>query len=118
MEIRFLGEQGSEFYIVETGYLDIFVNKGSDGIGNKVGMQLGPESSFGELALMYNTPRAASIKANTECILWTIQRAVYRSVLIHYKFLRSQMYIELIKNVEVMGKRLGSTLSPSKQVYV
>lgn len=30
--------------------------------------------AFGELALMYNSPRAASIKADSECILFSLDR--------------------------------------------
>ena len=110
---RFLIQLGDYFFIVETGYLDIYVNKKSaDSIGTKVGMQQGPEASFGELALMYDTPRAASIVAATESVLWRISRNEYKSIIIHSKFLRNKMYIELIQNVEVTGKRLGSYLTP------
>lgn len=36
--------------------------------------------SFGELALMYNTPRAASIRAKTNCILWAMDRTTFQKV--------------------------------------
>ena len=107
---------GDYFFIVETGYLDIYVNKKSaDGIGVKVGTQQGPEASFGELALMYNAPRAASIKAVTSCVLWRISRGDYKRIIIHSKFMRNKLYIELIQNVEVTGKRLGNYLTPGER---
>ena len=37
-------------------------------------------SSFGELALLYSAPRAATVKAVTACQLWVMDRAVYVSV--------------------------------------
>jgi hypothetical protein len=56
------GESGDLFYVVESGALDIFVKTAAG--ESKVGTQLGPGHSFGELALMYNTPRAATVVAS------------------------------------------------------
>ncbi|GAX72498.1 cAMP-dependent protein kinase regulatory subunit [Saccharomyces cerevisiae] len=50
------GDQGDYFYVVEKGTVDFYVND------NKVNSS-GPGSSFGELALMYNSPRAATVVA-------------------------------------------------------
>lgn len=37
--------------------------------------------SFGELALIYGTPRAASVVAKTDVKLWGIDRDSYRRIL-------------------------------------
>jgi CRP-like cAMP-binding protein len=37
--------------------------------------------SFGELALMYSTPRAATIVAETNGQLWALHRNVFRKIL-------------------------------------
>ena len=34
-------------------------------------------SGFGELALLYSAPRAATVQATTDCKLWVMHRAVY-----------------------------------------
>jgi len=47
------GDEGDNFYVVDEGVFDIFVN------GVKV-VEVGPGGSFGELALMYNTKRFSS----------------------------------------------------------
>jgi len=49
------GEQGDAFYVVETGQYDIYVaRKDGNGLGTpKKVLEVGPGSSFGELALMY-----------------------------------------------------------------
>lgn len=107
------GESGDHFYVVERGTLDIYV-KGKDGEQNKVGSTLRPGSCFGELALMYNTPRAASIKSSAECVLWEIDRNSYRGILVYYKFLRNKQYMEFLRNVEIMGRSLGSMMNDSK----
>lgn len=107
------GESGDHFYVVQSGTLDIFV-KGKDGEQSKVGNQLRPGSCFGELALMYNTPRAASIKSSSECVLWEIDRNSYRGILVYYKYLRNKQYMEFLRNVEIMGRSLGSMMNESK----
>lgn len=104
------GEPGDHFYVVQTGTLDIFV-RGKNGEQAKVGTTLGPGSCFGELALMYNTPRAASIKSTSDCVLWEIDRTSYRGILVYYKYLRNKQYMEFLRNVEIMEKKLGNILS-------
>lgn len=55
------------FLIISRGVYDIFVQK--DGVSVCVG-KYNNKGSFGELALMYNTPRAATIIATEEGALW------------------------------------------------
>lgn len=42
---------------------------------------IGKGGSFGELALIYGTPRAATVRAKTDLKLWGIDRDSYRRVL-------------------------------------
>lgn len=109
------GESGDHFYVVQSGSLEIYV-KGANGKENKVGSLLGPGSCFGELALMYNTPRAASIKSIADCVLWEIDRSTYRGILVYHKYLRNKQYMEFLRNVEIMDKKLGSIMSESKLI--
>lgn len=37
-------------------------------------------SGFGELALLYSAPRAATVKAITACKLWVMERNIYNTV--------------------------------------
>lgn len=53
--------------IISRGVYDIFVQK--DDVNVCVG-KYNNKGSFGELALMYNTPRAATIIATQEGALW------------------------------------------------
>uniref|UniRef100_A0A8D0FBM8 cAMP-dependent protein kinase type II-alpha regulatory subunit n=1 Tax=Strix occidentalis caurina TaxID=311401 RepID=A0A8D0FBM8_STROC len=61
------GDDGDNFYVIERGLYDIVVAK--DNQSRCVG-RYDNHGSFGELALMYNTPRAATIVATTEGALW------------------------------------------------
>lgn len=55
--------------VISRGVYDIFVEK--DGVSVCVG-KYDNKGSFGELALMYNTPRAATIVATQEGALWAL----------------------------------------------
>ena len=39
-----------------------------------------PGEGFGELALLYNAPRAATITAETEAIVWKLDRDVFNHI--------------------------------------
>ena len=54
-------------YTSNRGTFDIYVK--CDGVGRCVG-NYDNRGSFGELALMYNTPRAATITATSPGALW------------------------------------------------
>ncbi|KAG5180035.1 putative cGMP-dependent protein kinase [Tribonema minus] len=73
-EIIRQGDRGSEFYVLEQGAAMILVD------GSEVG-EYGPSSSFGELALMYNCERAATVKATSACTAWTMQLQAFRRLL-------------------------------------
>ena len=59
------------------GTVDIFVNE------TKV-VSLSEGSGFGELALIYGTPRAATVLAATDVKLWGIDRSVSQVILGHF----------------------------------
>lgn len=106
------GDSGEKFFVVEEGSLEIYV-KNTSGDAQKVGNVLSAGSSFGELALMYNTPRAASIKASSNCKLWAIDRDTYRNVVLYHKTIRNKQYMEFLRKVEIKGKQLGAIMSES-----
>lgn len=68
------GEEGDFFYIIDQGEVEVYVN-------NKCVTAISDGGSFGELALIYGTPRAATIKAKSECKLWAIDRKVTKDFL-------------------------------------
>lgn len=73
------GDDGESYYIVKEGTCDVIVNK--SGQGMTVVGELGPDASFGELALMYNSPRAATIRAKTDVTMWGIDRTSFQKLL-------------------------------------
>lgn len=94
------GAVGDYFYIVESGDLDCFIN------GKKV-TSYGPGGSFGELALMYNAPRAASIVAVTDCTLYALDRVTFRSILMENTARKRRMYERFLEEVPIFKSLEG-----------
>ncbi|CAR21165.1 cAMP-dependent protein kinase regulatory subunit [Lachancea thermotolerans] len=94
-EIIKQGDEGDYFYIVEKGTVDFYV-------GNEKVNTSGPGSSFGELALMYNSPRAATVVANTDCVLWALDRLTFRRILLGGSFKKRILYDEFLKSMPVL----------------
>lgn len=96
-EIIRQGDEGDFFYIIESGTVDFYVN------GSKVNSS-GEGSSFGELALMYNSPRAATATAASDVVTcWALDRLTFRRILLEGTFNRRIMYEDFLKDVKVLS---------------
>ncbi|PNW77593.1 hypothetical protein CHLRE_10g443550v5 [Chlamydomonas reinhardtii] len=75
-------EPGDFFYVVEGGQYDVFVQAGLDPplLVHTYSSASGQPASFGELALLYNKPRAATVMARTDGCLYRLHRSAFRSV--------------------------------------
>jgi len=91
------GDEGDNFYIIDTGDVEVYVN------GEKV-VTIGEGGSFGELALIYGTPRAATVKAatTTDVKLWGIDRDSYRRILMGSTIRKRKMYEEFLSKVDIL----------------
>lgn len=70
----YIFKQGSKslwFFIIEKGLMHVIVD-------GKTKKQLRVGDGFGEIALLYKTPRAFSVKACETCCLWGIDRNTFR----------------------------------------
>uniref|UniRef100_A0A3P9JP13 cAMP-dependent protein kinase type I-alpha regulatory subunit n=1 Tax=Oryzias latipes TaxID=8090 RepID=A0A3P9JP13_ORYLA len=63
---------------------------------------IGEGGSFGELALIYGTPRAATVKAKTNVKLWGIDRDSYRRILMGSTLRKRKMYEEFLRKVSIL----------------
>ncbi|CAL3967250.1 hypothetical protein PZA11_003610 [Diplocarpon coronariae] len=103
------GDQGDFFYVVEKGSFDVYVNPngafqpGTDGLGTKVAT-IESGGSFGELALMYNSPRAATvISAESSSNLWALDRITFRRILMDSTFQRRRLYESFLEEVPILS---------------
>jgi cAMP-dependent protein kinase regulator len=94
------GDDGDYFYIIEKGQFDCL--KLIDGEQKKV-FQYEDKGSFGELALMYNAPRAATIVSTSPGSLWAMDRQTFRKIVVKATAKKRRMYEEFLKNVEVLS---------------
>uniref|UniRef100_H2Z425 Cyclic nucleotide-binding domain-containing protein n=1 Tax=Ciona savignyi TaxID=51511 RepID=H2Z425_CIOSA len=89
------GDDGDNFYVMDLGEVDILIN-------NKYITTLGDGASFGELALIYGTPRAADVRAKTDLKLWAIDRDSYRRILMGSTLKKRKMYDEFLSKVSIL----------------
>ncbi|CAJ0884509.1 15693_t:CDS:2 [Entrophospora sp. SA101] len=96
-EIIKQGGIGDFFYVVETGSFDVYVSK--NGAPAEKVMDYGPGGSFGELALMYNVPRAATVVATSDSVLWALDRVTFHRILMENTSRKRQMYESFLEEV-------------------
>ncbi|RCH95831.1 hypothetical protein CU097_003631 [Rhizopus azygosporus] len=93
------GAVGDYFYIVDSGTFDCFITK--DGKTDKV-TSYETGGSFGELALMYNAPRAATIVATSDAKVWALDRVTFRTILMENTSLKRKMYESFLAEVPLL----------------
>ncbi len=84
------GEEGNELYVVEEGTLacfKLFVSKNLSDLNSQTGEDVAkylrdynPGDAFGELALLYGAPRAATIVSKTPSHLWALDRSTFNHI--------------------------------------
>ncbi|GAB6026836.1 cAMP-dependent protein kinase type II regulatory subunit [Chamberlinius hualienensis] len=93
------GDDGDNFYVINCGIYEVFVSR--EGEEKHVGTYH-HQGSFGELALMYNVPRAASVRAAIDGSLWAMDRQTFRRILLKGAFKKRKIYESLLENVPML----------------
>ncbi|XP_055048376.1 cAMP-dependent protein kinase type II-beta regulatory subunit [Misgurnus anguillicaudatus] len=92
-------DDGDNFYVIERGTFDIVVK--AEGTTRTVG-SYDNRGSFGELALMYNTPRAATIIATSPGALWCLDRLTFRRIIVKNNAKKRKMYEAFIGTLPLL----------------
>ena len=91
------GEPGDNFYMVEAGRFAVEVD------GREV-VEIGPGGSFGELALMYNTPRAATVRSLVPGgRLLQVDRATFRRVIIDVAYRKRLLHMDRLRAMPLLA---------------
>jgi cAMP-dependent protein kinase regulator len=96
------GDEGDNFYVIDTGTTEVIIDK-EDGGEPVTVSEITDGGAFGELALIYGTPRAATIKAKTACHLWAIDRDTYRRILMGSTMRKRKTYEEFLEKVTLLS---------------
>ena len=114
------GDIGDYFYVVESGLLHRYIRAPESPSGRRPGgfdnpPQFGklvreytPSTTFGELALMYGHPRAASVVAIEASTLWCLDRITFRTIILNAAHRRRTMYEQFLSTVTLLSS-LSST---------
>ena len=95
------GEEGDVLYLVDSGDLDCEkVFKAGD--PPTYLKTYHPGESFGELALLYNAPRAATIRAKTDAICWALDRECFNNIVKNAAMQKRERYESTLKKVELL----------------
>jgi len=94
------GDDGDFLFVIETGSLECIKEiEGTD----KVVKTCDPGDVFGELALLYNCPRAASVVAKGECVCWKLDRESFSHIVKDASAAKRNKYENFLKSVSLIA---------------
>lgn len=112
------GDQGSTYYILSKGSVKVIVyHKGTDpsdpDLENKVVFTkvLEKGCGFGELALLYNDKRSATIQALEECQTYTLDGITFKSIIIKSSIDRREQMSKFLNSIQLFGKQCFKVIS-------
>lgn len=114
------GDEGDYFYVIESGQFEVVKD------GEHV-VYLGPGETFGELALMYGSPRMATVRAvsssllkgssvssaitlKDEHVLWAVDRTTFRCLVIDASFAKRRRYEAFLRSVPLLATLFDSEI--------
>ena len=80
------GEQGEEYFILKSGKCEVIVShSGSKHLldnPQRRNKQLTEGDGFGEIALLYNEKRTATIRTLSDCKVWVLDGPIFKKIVI------------------------------------
>jgi cAMP-dependent protein kinase regulator len=106
------GDKGDYFYVLREGKVKFLKEDKQVGTGKR-------GNSFGELALLYSAPRAASVLSTTPCKLYRLDQITFRSILQSHTQSEDKEKMELLRNIDFLADldpqdvhRLAAAMKP------
>mmetsp|Transcript_150172 Transcript_150172/g.280069 ORF Transcript_150172/g.280069 Transcript_150172/m.280069 type:complete len:874 (+) Transcript_150172:227-2848(+) len=110
------GDVGDYFYIVKSGMFEIFVKKG-DADPKKV-FEAGAGFAFGELALLYNAPRSATITAAMPSEVWCLERNAFRNLVVASAEHSFRASVEFLSKCDIFQELNGEQIASLAEVLL
>lgn len=101
------GDWGDRVYIIVKGEVEVVGEE--PGKGEIVFAKQGPGECFGEIALISNAPRTATVRTLTSVDAVTIERGAFTALLAHFTPLRKIFEQVMQERLERTKERLGTT---------
>ncbi|KAF8817667.1 cyclic nucleotide-binding domain-containing protein, partial [Cardiosporidium cionae] len=95
------GDQGEELFVVDSGKLNctkLFPNESEP----KFLLKYGPGDAFGELALMYNAPRGATITAAENSRLLSLDRETFNHIVKQAVIKKREKFTEFLSKIQLL----------------
>ncbi|XP_022645370.1 cGMP-dependent protein kinase, isozyme 2 forms cD4/T1/T3A/T3B-like isoform X2 [Varroa jacobsoni] len=97
------GEAGSVVYVIQEGRLEVTKE-------GRFLSHMGVGKLFGELAILYNCTRTATVKAVEDCKLWAIERQCFQTIMMKSGLTRQAEYADFLKSVPAFNNLPEETL--------
>lgn len=88
-----IGDEGDYFYILQSGTVSFYDHY------DVMVCSVNAGSSFGEVALLYNSTRSTSCKTTSDCILWRLDQITCRKILATDQLNLDQKYKKLVRRI-------------------
>ncbi|XP_042901923.1 cGMP-dependent protein kinase 1-like [Parasteatoda tepidariorum] len=89
------GDVGSHLYVSAEGELKVLKD-------NKVIGSVGPGKAFGELAILYNCTRTATVEASEDAKIWVMDRKAFHTIMMKTGLQRQEDNIKFLKSVPLL----------------
>lgn len=97
------GEEGKEYFVLESGVLEckVYSEENKEVLVTKT---ITEGSAFGELALLYQTPRSATISALTDCTAWVLDQMTFKTVIMSSAIKERNIRLQFVDKIKVFEK--------------
>jgi len=94
------GENGDYLFVIEKGNLECKKRINGE---EKVVKVVQEGDVFGELALLYNCPRAADVAAKEDCVCWQLDRDTFNNIVKDASVKQREKYDSFLKSVTILA---------------
>merc|ERR1711964_621521 len=92
---------GDFMFVIETGRLECLIKKEN---GEEIVVkEVAAGDAFGELALLYNCPRAASVQAKERSVCWELGRETFNAIVRDAAQKKREKFGEFLKTVPLLN---------------
>uniref|UniRef100_A0A1I8IVE7 cAMP-dependent protein kinase type II regulatory subunit n=1 Tax=Macrostomum lignano TaxID=282301 RepID=A0A1I8IVE7_9PLAT len=104
------GEDGDNFYVIRSGCYQVIIEATQADGEVRIVHQFRDSGSFGELALLHNQPRSATVKAISPGALWAMDRRAFRAIVLPAEQRRRREFAELLEGAPSLAGLMDEEL--------